>query len=372
MISIGKFSKITGISTKTLIWYDTIGLLKPEKVDENNGYRYYGEESFKRLLSIQFFQSMEFSIKEILNLSSDVIDGKIDHLENKIARLEENISFLKKLKEEDMDRYSIFTKANEMLLNGKWRYQGYCESFTEINQAKQKDDSMPKYLYFGDECTGTDLKINFYYGLNVIDLKEGTKEVTYRFFTLLNDLVLFKSDFEKSAERVKFYVYNKTYDDKTYTKEDIFKLTKKYGKEHNEDFPISGVLLGKWSLYDSVKESEFEKYNGENPQKPDFALSPLFDILDIKNKEEVRVMKQDDCFTILNNGEENRKFTFDNSVMKIRGQDFEGKKFIVDNTLNGMIHLGEYRKIGDREFLFVDIENQRDLDEEYYVYIKQN
>lgn len=111
MISIGKFSKITGISTKTLIWYDSIGLLKPEKVDENNGYRYYSEESFKKLLNIQFFQSMEFSIKEILNLSNEVIENRISHLKDKIAMIEKNISFLRDLKEENMEK-SIFEKAS--------------------------------------------------------------------------------------------------------------------------------------------------------------------------------------------------------------------------------------------------------------------
>ena len=81
-------------------------------------------------------------------------------------------------------------------------------------------------------------------------------------------------------------------------------------------------------------------------------------------------MKQDDSFTILRNGVEKRKFTYDNSIMRIRGRDAQCKKFVIDNTLNSMIHFGEYRQIGDNEFLFVDIENQMDLDENYYVYIK--
>ena len=66
MYSIGKFSKLTGLSTKTLIWYDNIGLFKPDFVNEENGYRYYSVDSIKRLANIQFLQSLDFSINEIM------------------------------------------------------------------------------------------------------------------------------------------------------------------------------------------------------------------------------------------------------------------------------------------------------------------
>lgn len=70
MFTIGKFSKLTGLSTKTLIWYDSIGLLKPNKVDYENGYRYYDDNNFKEVINIRYFQAMGFSIKEIMSLSS--------------------------------------------------------------------------------------------------------------------------------------------------------------------------------------------------------------------------------------------------------------------------------------------------------------
>ena len=41
MYLIGQFSKINRISVKRLRYYDKVGLLKPKKVDEFNGYRYY-------------------------------------------------------------------------------------------------------------------------------------------------------------------------------------------------------------------------------------------------------------------------------------------------------------------------------------------
>ena len=41
MLTIGQMSKVCGVSVKTLRHYDKIGLLKPQRIDEINGYRYY-------------------------------------------------------------------------------------------------------------------------------------------------------------------------------------------------------------------------------------------------------------------------------------------------------------------------------------------
>ena len=40
MLSIGEFSKICQVSAKTLRYYDEIGLLRPEEINPENGYRY--------------------------------------------------------------------------------------------------------------------------------------------------------------------------------------------------------------------------------------------------------------------------------------------------------------------------------------------
>ena len=42
---IREFAKLTGVSVRTLHFYDEIGLLKPSSVDEQNGYRFYDEKA---------------------------------------------------------------------------------------------------------------------------------------------------------------------------------------------------------------------------------------------------------------------------------------------------------------------------------------
>ena len=47
MIKIGEMSKICNVSVQTLRYYDKIGLLKADKVEDSSGYRYYFPEKVK-------------------------------------------------------------------------------------------------------------------------------------------------------------------------------------------------------------------------------------------------------------------------------------------------------------------------------------
>ena len=64
-MQIKEFAELTEVSVRTLHYYDEIGLLKPDKVDEENGYRYYGEPAFEKMLEILFFRELGFSLKHI-------------------------------------------------------------------------------------------------------------------------------------------------------------------------------------------------------------------------------------------------------------------------------------------------------------------
>lgn len=57
----------TGISVRTLHYYDEIGLLKPSEVT-NAGYRLYDEDCLYRLQQILFFRELDFSLKDILRI----------------------------------------------------------------------------------------------------------------------------------------------------------------------------------------------------------------------------------------------------------------------------------------------------------------
>lgn len=61
MKTIKEVSKLTGLSIRTLCYYDEIGLLKPTACTEA-GYRLYDDEALKKLQEIMFFRELDFSL----------------------------------------------------------------------------------------------------------------------------------------------------------------------------------------------------------------------------------------------------------------------------------------------------------------------
>ena len=62
--TVKKLSKVSGVSVRTLHWYDEMELLKPAYHGQN-GYRYYEEEQLLQLQQILFFRELDFSLQEI-------------------------------------------------------------------------------------------------------------------------------------------------------------------------------------------------------------------------------------------------------------------------------------------------------------------
>ena len=62
---IREFAEFTGVSVRTLHYYDEIGLLTPAFVDRATGYRYYDEASLLRMQEILFYRELDFSLKSI-------------------------------------------------------------------------------------------------------------------------------------------------------------------------------------------------------------------------------------------------------------------------------------------------------------------
>lgn len=79
MLSIGEFSKICNVSTKTLRYYAEIGLILPEEINHENGYRYYSIEQLEIMLFINRLKAYKFSLEEIKAIleSKDLQDEKL-------------------------------------------------------------------------------------------------------------------------------------------------------------------------------------------------------------------------------------------------------------------------------------------------------
>ncbi len=93
MYSIGEFSKITGLSVKTLRFYHEKGVLLPPCIDDETGYRYYDAGSAEKARVVARLREMEFSlnqIKEMLECAEDEADI-LDFLEAQQAAIAERI-----------------------------------------------------------------------------------------------------------------------------------------------------------------------------------------------------------------------------------------------------------------------------------------
>ncbi len=90
-MQIKEFAKITGVSVRTLHYYDEIGLLKPACVDEFTGYRYYDEGSLIRMQEILFYRELDFSLKSI----GDILSSP-DYDKNKALKEQKHLLTLKK------------------------------------------------------------------------------------------------------------------------------------------------------------------------------------------------------------------------------------------------------------------------------------
>ena len=89
LFSIGNMAKLFHISSGTLRHYETIGLLTPEYIDPETGYRYYSDRQFEPLNTIRYLRMLNIPLPEI----ADFLQNKdIDLIEKKLCQQKEAIA----------------------------------------------------------------------------------------------------------------------------------------------------------------------------------------------------------------------------------------------------------------------------------------
>ena len=106
MWTVNEVSKRTGVSIRTLQYYDKIGLLHPTEYTQA-GYRLYDEKGLERLQQILLFRELAFSLKEIeAILQSPDFDRE--------KALDQQIEMLT-MKKEHLENLIIFTRGLERI-----------------------------------------------------------------------------------------------------------------------------------------------------------------------------------------------------------------------------------------------------------------
>ncbi len=152
MMTVNEVSKLTGVSIRTLQYYDKIGLLKPAEYTES-GYRLYDDAALEKLQQILLFRELEFPLKDIKDIitrsdfdKGKALDQQIGLLELKKEHIENLIDMCKGLKLRGV-RHLDFTafdssKLDEYAKRAKeqWGKTPEYKEFEEKNKNRSKSD----------------------------------------------------------------------------------------------------------------------------------------------------------------------------------------------------------------------------------------
>ena len=141
MMTVNEVSRLTGVSIRTLHYYDQIGLL-PAAGHTDSGYRLYDDTALERLQQILLFRELEFSLKDIQRILSNSAFDREKALEQQIELL--------KLKRQHIE--DLIALAEKTQTTG-----GTIMDFTAFDtqkikdyaaQAKQQWGATPEYKEF--------------------------------------------------------------------------------------------------------------------------------------------------------------------------------------------------------------------------------
>ena len=147
MMTVNEVSKLSGVSIRTLHYYDTIGLLHPTEVTDA-GYRLYDDEALERLQQILLFRELEFPLKEIREIldapnfdRNKALEQQIEMLTLKKEHFENLINFargIKKLGVKHMDFSAFDTRKIDEYSERAKEQWGKTEAYKEFEE-KSKD-----------------------------------------------------------------------------------------------------------------------------------------------------------------------------------------------------------------------------------------
>lgn len=123
---IGDIAKIKDIDPQTLRYYDRKGILSPEIVDEQNGYRYYSEQQFIDVDRIKFYKMLGLSLEEIKNYK------QIRHVDEALIKLK----IQKKLFKKKIQKMQAVEKNLESIIDTIEKTTNHYESIKNLIEIK--------------------------------------------------------------------------------------------------------------------------------------------------------------------------------------------------------------------------------------------
>ena len=140
--TVNKLSKMSGVSARTLRYYDEIGLLKPVRV-ASSGYRLYGKNELDVLQQILFYRELGFPLDEIKSILYAPEFDKEKSFEHHLAKLDEKRKRLDMLIKNV--KSSMSAMKGETIIMDSEKFEGFKQNLIDENEQKYGEEIRAKY-----------------------------------------------------------------------------------------------------------------------------------------------------------------------------------------------------------------------------------
>lgn len=140
--SISQLSKLAGVSSRTLRYYEEIGLLLPREKGDN-GYRYYDSRQVDRLQQIMFYRSFDMELDDIKNILNSDDFNPVTALESHLVKLENQKAKINRLI--DSVNKTIMSLKGETTMSDKEKFAAFKQNIVNENEKKYGEEIRKKY-----------------------------------------------------------------------------------------------------------------------------------------------------------------------------------------------------------------------------------
>ncbi|MDS0526260.1 MerR family transcriptional regulator [Clostridium sp. SHJSY1] len=140
--TVQKLAKLSGVTTRTLRYYDEIEILKPARIN-SSGYRIYGDKEVDRLQQILFYREFGVGLECIKKIVNDPSFNESEALREHREKLLEKRKQLDKLIE-NLDKTIEFKEGRSEMSN-KEKFEGFKKKLVEENENKYGKEIRDKY-----------------------------------------------------------------------------------------------------------------------------------------------------------------------------------------------------------------------------------
>ncbi|MBC1898649.1 MerR family transcriptional regulator [Listeria booriae] len=140
--TVQKLAKLAGVSTRTLRYYDEIGILKPARIN-SSGYRIYGQNEVDRLQQILFYREMNVGLDKIKAILEQPDFDETEALKTHRAQLLDKRKQLDELIR-NVEK-SIAHSERRITMTDQEKFEGFKQKMIDENEEKYGTEIREKY-----------------------------------------------------------------------------------------------------------------------------------------------------------------------------------------------------------------------------------